>query len=223
MSKKSIKIILKKDSFEDSKNQHTLQSDLGGEDIPPSIDYGQYNTIVNHTTPVTRRGVLKKKRPKLSILEKQKNMFNKLYGLDESFNKTLRKIKRERVLTLQEHQNKLLQLSINLRKENLMKLNKELRNIRFESSSIQPLPPLNYRSLVEHSKNESKKAKKERKLRLSLQQSLNTQPEKDEFELEMEQANRIKYNRPIRENPNLTRMYEILPEHIVEVFAKKMK
>ena len=160
----------------------------------------------------------KKNTIRLSMKEKRKKIFNKIYGLDDDYYNSLINLKKNKNLSLIEHQNKIIQLSSNLGKQNLQKLNKELRNIRIDSSLVCPLPPLNYRALVEHSHNENKKNKL--KNRISLSKSLRIGQIKDKYEMELEKE-KFKYYKPKMENANIQRMYEILPEHIVEVFVKK--
>ena len=101
----------------------------------------------------------KKRLNKVNEKEKREKMFNKIYGVTQGHIDLLNRIRRNKKLTLQEHQNKLLQISTNLRKENILKLNREFRNIRIETSTVLPLSPLNYKSLVQHSKLETHRKK----------------------------------------------------------------
>lgn len=161
---------------------------------------------------------IKKNSIRLSMKEKRKQIFNKIYGLDDGYYNSLNNLKKNKNLSLIEHQNRIIQLSSNLGKQNLQKLNQELRNIRIDSSLVCPLPPLNYRALVEHSHNENNN--KKMKKRISLSKSLRMGQIKDEYEMQLEK-DKFKYYKPKMENSNIQRMYEILPEHIVEVFVKK--
>ena len=161
----------------------------------------------------------KKRSNKINEKEKREKMFNKIYGVTQGHIDLLNRIRRNKKLTLQEHQNKLLQISTNLRKENILKLNREFRNIRIETSTVLPLSPLNYKSLVQHSKIETQKGT-EKKIRITLQKSLMNSTHKTAYELELEKE-RIRYFKPLKLNPNIARLYEILPEHIVKAFAKQ--
>lgn len=196
-----------------------------------TIDTEASVKYVNHTTESSslhnshKNTIAKSKLPSIipkrkcfTYKEKKKKLFNKIYGISIDYENSLDSIKKERNLSLLEHQNKLLQLSTNLRKPNLIKLNKQLRNIRMESSQVTPLPPLNFRNLVEHSHNEIQKERSRNKL--SIQKNLKLDSIKDAYEIEMEKA-KIKHYKPTKENSNIARMYEILPEHIVEVFVKR--
>ena len=149
------------------------------------------------------------------ISRNKRKMFDKIYGISYQTRASISKVKKETNLSLHEYHNKLLQLSVNVDKTNLIKLNKTLRNIKVESSQVQPLPPFNYKSLVEHSKNEIKKEKT--KYKISLKKSLLMNAIKDEYEMELEKERRT-YVRPMKKTANIKRMYEILPEHIVNVF-----
>ena len=68
------------------------------------------------------------------ISRNKRKMFDKIYGKSNLNRSSISKIKKETNLSLQEYHNKLLQLSVNVDKANLIKLNKTLRNIRVESS-----------------------------------------------------------------------------------------
>jgi hypothetical protein len=151
--------------------------------------------------------------------EKRKQFFNKIYGISDQYSRTVHKLRKNKELTLQEHQNKLLQFSSNLRKESILKLNKEFRKLRVETSIVHPLPPLNYHNLLEHSKLEL--LRNSRRKRISLQKSLmcKTLGNKTAYELEMEK-DRVYFTKPKKENSNISRLYEILPEHIVRALEK---
>ena len=151
--------------------------------------------------------------------EKRRQFFNRIYGISDQYARTVHKLRKNKELTLQEHQNQLLQFSSNLRKESILKLNKEFRKLRVETSIVHPLPPLNYNNLLEHSKLEL--AKNSRRKRISLQKSLMCKNlgNKTAYELEMEK-DRVYFSKPPKENSNISRLYEILPEHIVRALEK---
>ena len=151
--------------------------------------------------------------------EKRRKLINQLYGISDQYIETVKKLKKNNKLSLQEHQAKLLEISTNLQKEQILKLSKNFKTLRQEISVVHPLPPLNYENLLQHSKIETNKSFQKRK-RIPLQQQItkSISPTKSPYDLDIE---RIKYFKPPKENPNISRLYEILPEHIVKPFSKK--
>lgn len=194
-------------------------------DTEASVKYVHHTTVSSSIQNSHKSTIVKSKLPSITpkrkcitYKEKKRRIFDKIYGISIDYENSLDSIRRERNLSLLEHQNKLLQLSTNLRKPNLIKLNKQLRNIRMESSQVTPLPPLNFHNLVEHSHKEIEKERSRNKI--SLLKNIKLDSIKDAYEIEMEKA-KIKYYKVSKENSNIARMYEVLPEHIVEVFVKR--
>ena len=145
---------------------------------------------------------------------KKEKMFNNIYGITQEFLTTMNNIRKNKKLTLHEHQNMMLKVSTNLGKESVLKLNRKFRNIRLDTMRVHPLPPLKYKDLVEYSKmemnKESQRMKKINKVRNS----------KTQYEIDMEK-DKARYFKQYKENSNINRLYEILPEHVVKAFARK--
>ena len=145
---------------------------------------------------------------------KKEKMFNNIYGITEEFVTTMNNIRKNKKLTLQEHQNMMLKVSTNLRKESVLKLNRQFRNIRLDTMRVHPLPPLKYNDLVEYSKREmnkeSQRMKKINKVKYC----------KTQYEIDMEK-DKARYFKQYKENSNINRLYEILPEYVVKAFARK--
>lgn len=155
---------------------------------------------------------------------KIKKEFNKLYGLDETYFKVLKSIKNEKNLTLSQHQNKLLNISSNLSKENLIRLYTEFKNIKAASEVVKPLPPVNFKLIIDHSKEESKKNKNPKnKKNVPLKEILNQKKEKDPFEEEMMNIKLNQTSLLKKENPALLKVFYILPEYLVEALLLKKK
>ena len=144
---------------------------------------------------------------------KKEKMFNNIYGITEKYVATMNNIRKNKRLTLHEHQDMMLQISTNLRKESVLKLNRKFRNIRLDTMRVHPLPPLNYKNLVEYSKmemnKESQRMKKANKVRYS----------KTQYEIDMEN-DKARYFKRYKDNSNINRLYEILPEYVVKAFAR---
>ena len=117
---------------------------------------------------------LNKKSTKYRI----KKEFDKLYGLNESYYKELNSLKTEQNLSLSEHQSRLLSISSNLSRDNLLKLYTELKIIKNSIEVVKPLPPVNFKKIIDQSKKEFRN-----KNRTVLK---GREEEKDAFEVEME-------------------------------------
>ena len=164
----------------------------------------------------------RKKKEILDIKEKNKKKFDKLYGLNDQFIKTIKEIKNEKKsLALQDYQNNLINASTNLSKENILKLYTKLKQVNNISNTIHPLPPVNFDIIYKHSYKENEKLKN--KAKISLKDELNQNKELDEFELEQININKGKYLKLQKENPVLYKIYQILPEHVIDVLYKKNK
>lgn len=151
--------------------------------------------------------------------DKRRKIINKLYGITDQYIEKVNKLKKNNNLSLQEHQAQLLEISTHLQKEQILKLSKNFKTIQQEVSVVHPLPPLNYENLLQHSKLETYKSLQKRK-RIPLQQQLikDTSSPDSAFDLEIK---KIKFFKPPKENPNISLLYGILPEHIVKPFAKQ--
>ena len=153
--------------------------------------------------------------------EKIQKKFNKLYGLNKEFLKNVKTVKNEKYLDLQDYQNQLLSVSSNLSRENVLRLYTNFKSLKNQTNIIHPLPPINFNAIYEHSYRETLKGKsKERK---SLKYELNGKKELDEFEIEQANINKGKYLKINKENPVMYKIYQILPEHVIEVLYKKNK
>lgn len=149
------------------------------------------------------------------------NNLNKLYGYNEKFNTLKDTIKKHKYTELEKYQDDILRLSsMNLCRDNLLKLYSDLRSIRINSNKVKPLPPINFISLINHSLNKNKKTKN----RGFLPRNKKYQ-DMDEYEKEL--YNIKKNSKPEKihtNNRTLYKMYEILPEHLVDkIYVKKRK
>ena len=152
-------------------------------------------------------------KPKEKIIKR----FNKLYGLNEHFLKTLKAVKHEKnEFDLPDYQNLLLNASTNLSRENILRLYTKFKSLKSMTDTIHPLPPVNFDAIYRHSYREN-----EKKVRQSLKNEINNKQELDEFELEQANINKGKYLRLTKENPAMFKIYQILPEHVIDALYKK--
>ena len=149
---------------------------------------------------------------------------DKLYGFDKKFYKSKNYLKKKIIEDecLKNYQEDILKISgRTLSRDNLMKLYSELREIRDVAEMSKPLPPMNFRALVMHSicekKSNFKKGERESENK--------NYDDMDDFEKEMYN---IKKRKRIKKNKNLLskgmyKIYEILPEHVVDVLYKQKR
>ena len=163
--------------------------------------------------------------------EKPKNLFksvhfrttnlNKLYSYNKKFYTFKESLKKNKDSELEKYQDDILRLSsLNLCRDNLLKLYTDLKNLRINSEQVKPLPPINFRSLITHSLENKKKTKNKGFLPKSKKFK-----DMDEYEKEMYKIKvNSKHEKLKSNNKFLYRMYEILPEHLVEkMYVKKKK
>ena len=147
---------------------------------------------------------------------------NRLYGYNNKFLFYNAKLKRGKGNNLEKYQEDILRVSsINLSKDNMLKLFSDLKNIRLNSEQAKPLPPINFKALVLHSMDESH-AKKQFGLKLQNKKF----SQMDEYEKEMYKIKTNSRHEKMNNSNNkfLYKMYEVLPEHVVDtIYAKKRK
>jgi len=228
------------DSNKDNENQKTKIKNISPNKQDLKIKINNSNTLpilsneksnkskkVSFTIPKMKNEIEKNnpKKPKQKHLFKSVEFrttnLNKLYGYNKKFFTFKQNLKKNKDLELEKYQDDILRLSsINLSRENLLKLYTDLKNIRINSEEVKPFPPVNFRTLIIHSLSKKKKMKKG-----GFMPKNKKYKDMDDYEKEMY---KIKVNTKIeKKNANnklLYKMYEILPEHIVEkIYAKKRK
>ena len=149
------------------------------------------------------------------------NNLNKLYGYNKRFYKFKDNLKKNKDSELGKYQEDILRLSsLNLCRDNLLRLYTDLRNLRINSEEVKPLPPINFRSLINHSLENRKKVKTK-----GFMPKNKRFKDMDEYEKELYKIKvNSKHEKMRANNKFLYRMYEILPEHLVEkMYVKKQK
>ena len=147
---------------------------------------------------------------------------NKLYGYNHQFLFYNAKLKKEKYDDLQKYQEDILRVSsINLSKDNMLKLFSDLRTIRINSEQTKPLPPINFKALIHHSIDENREKKQ-----FGIKVPSKKFNQMDEYEKEMYMIKTNSRHEKMNSNNNkfLYKMYEILPEHVVDtIYGKKRK
>lgn len=157
---------------------------------------------------------------------KKKEIFrtnlDKIYGINKKFLFYNAKLKKDKSNDLEKYQDNILRASsINLSKENMLKLSSNLKSIKINCEQIKPLPPINFRTLINHSLDE-----KIRKKTFGLKANQKKFKDMDDYEKEVFMIKTNMRHEKLNSSNNklIYKMYEILPEHVVDtLYAKKNK
>ena len=163
----------------------------------------------SHNFNFNSTSIKQNKKIKNSYNNIKKKRLNNLYGYDSNFIKSKNHLLRKKEsFGLGKYQNEVLKLSQrNLSKDYMMKLFTELQYIKRDADLVKPLPPINYRALVKHCFKKVEDKKKSM----------------DEYEKELyfiKKSNTFKREKTQR-NKRMYKIYEILPEYVIDALYKK--
>lgn len=165
-----------------------------------------------------------KQEKKIIKRENRARTLNKLYGIMKEQKDHLIEAKRKKYLPLEKYQQNILyaftENNNNMDYGDFMELVQGLKQIKEDTESVSPLPPVNFRSIYNH----VIKTSRNKKLKnLTIREYLNKGNEpKDDFEKENILIKKIHKSRLLverRRNKNL----DLLPQHIRELFDKRLK
>ena len=158
-----------------------------------------------------------------SIKDKNLNLLSKLYGYNKKYLFSKNKILEKKNIDIENYQNNIIKISQQkLSKDNLIKLYTNLQTIKTDAEMIKPLPPINYPALILHS---FKEVDDKEKHLGSLYRSKKVK-DMDEYEKELYEIkkNSTKKKTRLTRNKRINKIYEILPEYVVDaVFKNKNK
>ena len=164
----------------------------------------------------------KKNKQKISKIEKRRIVLDKLYGIDPQYNKNMKIAKRNKKVTLEEYQAKTFKiLSKNdIGKTELNDLAYNLKNLRLQSDSVSPLPPINLNIIYDHvyrsNSNRNKKINK-----MTIKQLIKESNEhKDEFEKEEKLIKQMMSYKPIQRGKR-NKAFDILPDYLKDALSKR--
>ena len=192
-----------------------------------NIQIANYNnknksTLYNQSTLSNKRKNVIKKINNRSMKDKNAKILSKLYGYNKKYlfsnSKTLRK---KGILDIEKYQNRILKLSQRkVSRENLVKLYTELQTIKNNAELVKPLPPINYPALVIHS---FKEVENRRKHIGNLYNRSKNYDNMDEYEKEMYEIKNSSNKKRVKifRNKRMYKIYEVLPEHVVDIIFKK--
>ena len=219
-----------KDNIINNKNRKNKYNSFELNNISTNMNlFGNTKTDFNHNI-LMKNIILKninnlKKNKKVKIVRSVNNInkmrLNALYGYDRNFIRSKNYLlKKKDLIGLDNYQNCILKVSQrNLSKDHMFKLFTELQSIKNNANLVKPLPPIDYPALILHSFKEVE----ERKKHIS-KISLENKKLKDMDDYEKELYNIRKNNAfkrlKVERNKRLYKIYEILPEHVVNVLYK---
>lgn len=154
-----------------------------------------------------------------------KKRLNALYGYDQNFIRSKSYLrKKKNTINLDKYQDDILKISQrNLCKDHLYKLYTDLQSIKKNANMIRPLPPINYAALILHSCNEDNKLRRKLKSKKNFENKKLKEMDDYEKELyEIKKSNELKREKFVRNN-RMYKIYEILPEHVIDALYKKKK
>ena len=166
----------------------------------------------------------KKKDKKLSNKLRQRKILDKLYGMTPTYIDKYNQVQQNKNFSLEQYQDNLLSFfsQTNIDKRDFMDLKQSFDDIKENSLSIGPLPPVNFDYIYDHVKSQSKNEKSDKMLSLKEYLSKNDNRVKDDWEKEQElikKMQKIKIVPKKKRNRNL----DLLPAHIREALNKQLK
>ena len=113
-------------------------------------------------------------------------------------------------------------------RERFIDLSSRLKQIRENALMVKPLPPIDFKIIYEHSKNELKnnedmkmhKGRMKKKDRKMLKHLILENEHKDAFELEMEKMSKHKR---VNTNHTIDKSLYSLPQPVIDLLTKKLK
>ena len=166
----------------------------------------------------------KKNEKKLSNKLRQRKILDKLYGMTPKYIDKYNKVQHDKNFSLEQYQDNLLSFfsQTNIDKRDFMDLKQSFDDIKENSISVGPLPPVNFDYIYEHVKTQDKNEKSDKMLSLKEYLSKNDNRVLDDWEKEQDlikKMQKIKIIPKKKRNRNL----DLLPAHIREALNKQLK
>ena len=213
----------------------------------PNFNSSKKHTIENYKTSYHSKKLRNTKSmemSKLSMSQRAKNKLSKVYKYENYFMKNKERVINSKDVDLEQYQENLLKLSGNtFCKDNMVRLYTELKNLRNNTETIKPLPPINFPALIRYTVEKNKINLINSSHRRGGKNKINNIKEKmrskyntwssdndvDEYEKELQlikKSNKSgKYYKYV--NPNYQKYemqkYALLPEYLVESLMKRKK
>ena len=163
-----------------------------------------------------------KSQSKTKKIDKKRDILNKLYGIDPKFTKRMNIAKRNKKMDLEDYQaNTFKILTTNdIGKSELFDLAYNLKNLRMQSDSVSPLPPININIIYDHVyKNNHNKVNKKK----TIKELINDSHEpRDEFEKE-ERIIKQMMSYKVVQRGKRNKAFDILPEYLKTALTKRNK
>ena len=196
--------------------------------LKPNININK--SINSNSNLLTKSIILKNLRNKKNRIKNfhsvnninlNRNKLNELYGYDNDFIESKKNLLKNKDSTnLEKYQNNILKVAQrNLSKDHMIKLFSELQSIKSIADLVKPLPPINYRALVMHSFKEAEDTKRH----ISKMSFKSKKPQDmDDYEKELYtiKINNIFKRAKIIRNKRMYKIYEILPEYVINALFR---
>ena len=186
------------------------------------------NSYINFSSNLLTKPKSYKKQKKIKLIRSVNNInrkrLNALYGYDDFFLKSKKKLLKEKDSTeLDNYQNDILKISQrNLRKEHIIKLFSELKYLKNDAEMIKPLPPINYPALIMHSFKEGEDRKNISRVPFDYKKY----KDMDDYEKELYGIKKARISCKhtiVEKNKRLYKILEVLPEHVINTIYKRKK
>ena len=166
----------------------------------------------------------KKKDKKLSNKLRQRKILDKLYGMTPTYIDKYNQVQQNKNFSLEQYQDNLLSFfsQTNIDKRDFMDLKQSFDDIKENSLSIGPLPPVNFDYIYDHVKSQSKNEKSDKMLSLKEYLSKNDNRVLDDWEKEQDlikKMQKVKIVPKKKRNRNL----DLLPSHIRDALNNQLK
>ena len=204
------------------KRKNSLIYSYNDKGIKPHEDFNVFNNEDKFIKDLMEK-FNKKSQQKISKSDKKKQVLNKLYGIDPLFSKKMKIAKKNKKLPLEEYQTNTFKILTknNIDKTELYDLAYNLKNLRQQSDSVSPLPPIKMNIIYDHVYTNNKN--KEKKNKMTLQQLINENHEpKDEFEKEEKLIKQMMSYKVIQRGKR-NKAFDILPEYLKSALSKRFK
>ena len=180
--------------------------------------FSKEDNLVKDLMAQFRKNNFKDKIPKI---RRRKIAFNKLYGITNESKEKIKKIKLSKnKYSLEKYQTKMLKIidTNSMGQSQIINLIQNFNDLKNESNNVKALPPINVKIIRDHI---IKNKKIENRTKTIKEIMNNTVESLDDFEKEEKKIKLIKTHKSQPKN-NRNKNLDILPEHIRDIFYKKL-
>ena len=202
------------------KNKQTSFTNNDKKEIINDFDYNVFDNEDKSVRNLMNQFKIKNQQKKLPKLERKKLVLNQLYGITPELNQKIAKVKNDKSLCLEDYQTKILTTlgaGGSVGNSELMDLLQNLNELKTDSESVQPLPPINLDIIYDHVLNNKAKPKYDKSR--SIKEILSGKEEpKDEFEKEESMIKKIQRSNLKKGKVKRNAQLDVLPSYLKNLF-----